>query len=116
MALTQKQTERLGRLLMAGVPLPIALPIAMDEDPVGSATIATQGVTQLFEEAESKIASTVQKAAKRKVSKKARTSRKNLSAALKEANKKLRTKSGALRKGKTQRDIMRLAQKLKKKM
>ena len=52
----------------------------------------------------------------KRVSKKARSSRKNLSAALKEANKKLRTKSGALRKGKTQRDIMRLAQKLKKKM
>ena len=52
----------------------------------------------------------------RKVSKAARTSRKNLSRALREANAKLRTKSGKLRKGKTQADVMRLAQKLKKKM
>ena len=52
----------------------------------------------------------------RKVSKAARTSRKNLSKALREANARLRTKSGKLRKGKTQRDVMKLAQKLKKKM
>jgi len=57
-----------------------------------------------------------ERAVVRKVSKKARTSRKNLSKALKEANSKLRTKSGKLRKGKTQKDVMRLAQKIKKKM
>lgn len=39
-----------------------------------------------------------------------------LSAALKEANRRLRTKSGKLRKGYKQADIMRLAQKLRKKM
>lgn len=54
--------------------------------------------------------------ATRKVSKKARASRKNLSKALREANSKLRTKSGKLRKGKTQADVMKLAQKLKRKM
>lgn len=58
----------------------------------------------------------VERGAVRKVSKAARTSRKNLSKALREANARLRTKSGKLRKGKTQRDVMRLAQKLKKKM
>lgn len=57
-----------------------------------------------------------ERAVVRKVSKKARTSRKNLSKALKEANARLRTKSGKLRKGKTQKDVMRLAQKLKRKM
>lgn len=36
--------------------------------------------------------------------------------AVQEANKKLRTKSGKLRKGKTQADVMRLAHKLLKKM
>ena len=53
---------------------------------------------------------------KRRVTAKARRSRKNLSKALKEANRRLRTKSGALRKGKTQADVMKLAQRLKKKM
>ena len=52
----------------------------------------------------------------RKVSKAARTSRKNLSRALKEANARLRKKNGQLKKGKTQADVMRLAQRLKKKM
>lgn len=52
----------------------------------------------------------------RKVSAAARKSRKNLSKALREANAKLRTKNGKLRKGKTQADVMRLAQKLKKRM
>lgn len=41
---------------------------------------------------------------------------KKLSAAFKEANKRLRTKSGKLRKGKTQGDIARLAHRLVKKM
>jgi len=57
-----------------------------------------------------------ERGAVRKVSKAARTSRKNLSKALKEANSRLRNKNGKLRKGKTQKDIMRLAQRLKKKM
>jgi len=67
----------------------------------------TQGIQQVAR---------AERAAVKKVSKKARTSRKNLSKALKEANSRLRTKSGKLRKGKTQKDVMRLAQRLKKKM
>ena len=49
---------------------------------------------------------------------KRRKRRKNpkLKAALKEANRRLRTKSGKLRKGKTQSDVMRLAHRLMKKM
>jgi len=57
-----------------------------------------------------------ERAVVKKVSKKARNSRKNLSKALRQANEKLRTKSGKLRKGKTQSDVMRLAQRIKKKM
>ena len=52
----------------------------------------------------------------RKTSKAARKSRKNLSAALKTANARLRKKNGQLKKGKTQADVMKLAQRLKKKM
>ena len=46
----------------------------------------------------------------------ARSADKKLSAAFKEANRRYRTKSGALRKGRTQADIARLAHKLRKKM
>ena len=52
----------------------------------------------------------------RKTSAAARKSRKNLSKALKTANARLRKKNGQLKKGKTQGDVMRLAQRLKKKM
>ena len=41
---------------------------------------------------------------------------KNLSSCLRQANAELRTKKGALRKGKTQADIMRRAQRLLRKM
>ena len=53
---------------------------------------------------------------KRRVSRKTRTSRKKLSAALRQANARYRKKDGSLRTGRTQADIMRLAQRLKKKM
>jgi len=52
----------------------------------------------------------------KKTSAAARKSRKNLSKALKTANARLRKKNGQLKKGKTQGDVMRLAQRLKKKM
>lgn len=57
-----------------------------------------------------------ERGAVRKTSAAARKSRKNLSKALKEANARLRKKNGQLKKGKTQADVMRLAQRLKKKM
>lgn len=41
---------------------------------------------------------------------------KNMSKALREANARLRTKKGVLRKGKTQADVMRLAHRIRKKM
>lgn len=69
MALTSEQNKRLGRLLMAGVPLVIALPIAMDEDPIASATTAVEGVTRGFETLNDFIPSQIKKKAKRKASK-----------------------------------------------
>ena len=48
--------------------------------------------------------------------KKAKSSRKKLSSALRTANARYRKKDGTLRSGRTQADIMRLAQRLKKKM
>ena len=53
---------------------------------------------------------------KRKRSRSARAADKKLSRAFKMANSKLRTKSGKLRKGKTQADVARMAHKLRKKM
>lgn len=66
-------------------------------------------------ERESEGARVVEQAApkKRRVNRK---SNRAMSRALTEANRRLRTKSGRLRKGKTQADVMRLAQRLRRKM
>lgn len=53
---------------------------------------------------------------RRRTSRKASQSRKKLSQALKQANARLRNKNGQLKKGKTQSDVMKLAQRLKKRM
>lgn len=53
---------------------------------------------------------------KRKRSRSARASDKKMSKAFKEANRRMRTKNGSLRKGRTQADIARLAHRLRKKM
>ena len=53
---------------------------------------------------------------KKKRSRSARASDKKLSAAFKTANARYRLKNGSLRKGRTQADIARLAQRLRKKM
>ena len=53
---------------------------------------------------------------KKKRSRSARASDKKLSKAFKEANARLRTRNGSLRKGKTQADVARLAHRLRKKM
>ena len=52
----------------------------------------------------------------KKRSRSARASDKKLSEAFKQANSKLRNKNGQLKKGRTQSDVARLAQKLRKKM
>ena len=53
---------------------------------------------------------------KKKRSRKAKASDKKLSRAFKEANSKLRLRNGQLRKGRSQADVARLAQRLRKKM
>ena len=52
----------------------------------------------------------------RKTTRTARAANRKLSAAFKEANRRLRTKGGQLRKGKTQADVAKLAHRLRKKM
>ena len=51
----------------------------------------------------------------RKATRKAGKTAKGMKRALKEANARMRTKSGKLRKGKTQADVMRLAHKIRRK-
>lgn len=53
---------------------------------------------------------------KRRRSRTARAADKKLSKAFKEANRRMRTKNGKLRKGRTQADIAKLAHRLRKKM
>jgi len=53
---------------------------------------------------------------KKKRSRSARASDKKLSKAFKEANARLRTRNGSLRKGKSQGDVARLAHRLRKTM
>ena len=61
-------------------------------------------------------APTVAKKAARKTRRGARVANRKLSEAFKEANRRLRKKNGELRSGKTQADVARLAQRLRRKM
>lgn len=58
----------------------------------------------------------VAKKAARKTRRGARAANRKLSDAFKEANRRLRKKNGELRSGKTQADVARLAQRLRRKM
>ena len=112
--ITPEQNKLLGQLLLSGVPLPIALPIVMD--PKAAQAGLTDGVA-LFEEGANKLLNVLPSLVKKKKrSRAAKSSDKKLSKAFKEANSKLRLKNGQLKKGKTQADLARLAQKLRKKM
>jgi hypothetical protein len=53
---------------------------------------------------------------KRKRSRSARAADKKLSKAFKEANRRMRTKSGKLRKGRSQADVANLAHRIRKKL
>lgn len=55
-------------------------------------------------------------APKKRVTRKSRSARNKLSKALKQANARYRNKNGSLKKGKSQADVMKLAQRLRKKM
>jgi len=68
-----------------------------------------------LQEAQIGLVASGERAVVRKTSSAAKKSRKALSAALKEANSKLRKKNGDLKKGKTQGDVMRMAHRLVKK-
>jgi len=61
-------------------------------------------------------APSVAKKAVRKTRKGVRSANRKLSMAFKEANRRLRKKNGELRSGKTQADVARLAQRLRRKM
>ena len=56
------------------------------------------------------------KVARARTSKAQRKASKAMSKALKEANSRYRNKNGSLKKGRTQADIMKLAQRLRRKM
>mgnify|MGYP003628214055 CR=1 FL=1 len=112
--ITPEQNKLLGQLLTAGVPLPIALPIALD--PQAAQAGLTDGVA-LFEQGANKLLDVIPSlVTPKKRSRSARASDKMLSRAFKEANSKLRNKNGSLRRGKTQADVARMAQRLRKKM
>ena len=112
--ITPEQNKLLGQLLVSGVPLPIALPIVMD--PEAAQAGITDGVA-LFEQGANKVLNVIPSlVTPKKRSRSARASDKMLSKAFKMANSKLRNKNGSLRKGKTQADVARMAQKLRKKM
>lgn len=117
MALTKAQQQLVARLVGMGVPLPVALTVALSDDPLGDVTAGLQAFNTGARAGLDAVASVpglvVSKSKRRKVNRKARAT---LSKALKEANRRMRTKTGKLRKGKTQSDIMKLAQKLRKKM
>ena len=99
---------------MSGVPLPIALPIVMD--PQAAQAGLTDGVA-LFEQGANKLLNVIPSLVKpKKRSRAAKSSDNKLSKAFKMANARYRLKNGQLRKGRSQSDIARLAQKLRKKM
>ena len=85
-------------------------------DPQAAQAGLTDGVA-LFEQGANKVLDIIPSLVKpKKRSRAAKSSDKKLSKAFKMANSKLRLKSGQLKKGKTQADVARLAQKLRKKM
>jgi hypothetical protein len=85
-------------------------------DPKAAQAGLTDGVA-LFEDGANRLLNVLPSLVeKKKRSRSARTSDKKLSKAFKMANSKLRKKNGELKKGKTQADLARMAQKLRKKM
>ena len=80
---------------------------------MGTVTLSTEEYAELLAAAQgasrSALPSVTRKPAKRKGK-----AAKGMSAAMREANAKLRTKSGKLRKGKTQGDVAKLAHKIRR--
>lgn len=84
-------------------------------DPALAMALAKRACVPAIEKGGPLLISQQKKIAKRRVGK-AKSASKNLSKAFKMANEKLRNKNGQLRKGKTQADVARMAQRLRKKM
>lgn len=91
--MTPEQNKRLGQLLLAGVPLPIALPIALDPDPMGSITAGVNQFNQGANTVLDAVASPVK--AKRKASAYSR----RYKAAFKKLAPKYKNKNGTWKKG-----------------
>lgn len=94
MALTPEQTELLGRLLSLGIPLPIALPIAMD--PAEAKRGATEGL-QLVNQGMDFVLDTVTQPKKTK--KKVSAYNRKYKAAFKSVSPKYKLKNGKWKKG-----------------
>ena len=80
---------------------------------MGTVTLTTEEYAQLLAAAQGAARSA--KPAMKKAVKRTGKAAKGMGKAMKEANDRLRTKSGKLRKGKTQADVARLAHKIRKK-
>ena len=85
-------------------------------NPVYAKAVSKAGCEKLIEPTIGKVSGVVSETVKKVKSRKKTKSDKMQSQALTIANKKLRNKNGKLKKGKTQSDVMKLAQRLRKKM
>ena len=84
---------------------------------MGTVTLTTEEYAELLAAAQlsnSRSGKSAMQKAVRKATRKGKAA-KGLGRAMKEANDRLRTKSGKLRKGKTQADVARLAHKIRRK-
>lgn len=88
---------------------------ALDSTKMAMGGLVTQPTFAMIGEAGPEMVIPLAKVPKKR-SRAARASDKKLSKAFKMANSKLRLKNGQLKKGKTQADVARMAQKLRKKM
>ena len=84
---------------------------------MGTVTLTTEEYAELLAAAQLSNSAPGKSAMSKAVSKATRKGKaaKGLGRAMKEANDRLRTKSGKLRKGKTQADVARLAHKIRRK-
>ena len=79
---------------------------------MGTVTLTTEEYAQLLAAAQG--ARTSRRSRIKKATKKTGKAAKGMGRAMKEANDRLRTKTGKLRKGKTQADVARLAHKIRR--
>lgn len=85
-------------------------------NPVYAKAVSKAGCEKLIEPTVGKASEVITETVKKVRSRKKTKSDKLQSQSLKLANQRLRNKNGKLKKGKTQSDVMKLAQRLRKKM